>query len=34
MKVCTEISLAELSESIDLMLDGKIKGRVVLDLEA
>jgi len=34
MKVYTEISFAELSDNIDLMLDGKIKGRIVLDLEA
>ncbi len=34
MKVCTEISLTELSDSIDLMLSGKIKGRIVLNLEA
>lgn len=34
MKVYTEISFAELSDNIDLMLDGKIKGRTVLDLEA
>ena len=33
MNVCTEISFAELSDHIDLMLNGKIKGRVVLDLE-
>ena len=34
MEVYTEISLAELSDNIDLMLDGKLKGRTVLDLEA
>ncbi|RUT78997.1 YhdH/YhfP family quinone oxidoreductase [Ancylomarina longa] len=34
MKVCTEISFAELSDNIDLMLDGKLNGRTVLDLEA
>ncbi len=34
MNVCTEISLTELSDNIDLMLAGKIKGRIVLDLEA
>lgn len=34
MEVYTEISFAELSDNIDLMLDGKIKGRTVLDLEA
>ena len=33
MKIFTEISFAELSDNIDLMLDGKIKGRIVLDLE-
>ncbi|MBT8490369.1 MAG: YhdH/YhfP family quinone oxidoreductase [Deltaproteobacteria bacterium] len=33
MEVYTEISLAELSDNIDLMLDGKLKGRTVLDLE-
>ncbi len=33
MKVCTEVSFAELSENIDLILEGKIKGRIVLDLE-
>ena len=34
MNVCTEISLTELSDNVDLMLNGKIKGRIVLDLEA
>jgi acrylyl-CoA reductase (NADPH) len=34
MEVYTEISLAELSDNIDLMLNGKIKGRIILDLEA
>jgi hypothetical protein len=34
MEVYTEISFAELSDNIDLMLDGKLKGRTVLDLEA
>ena len=34
MDVYTEISFAELSDHIDLMLDGKLKGRTVLDLEA
>lgn len=34
MEVYTEISFDELSNNIDLMLDGKLKGRTVLDLEA
>ena len=34
MDVYTEIAFAELSDHIDLMLDGKLKGRTVLDLEA
>jgi hypothetical protein len=29
----TEITLKELSEKIDLMLDGKSKGRTVLNME-
>ena len=34
MDVYTEISFAELSDKIDLMLDGKLKGRTILDLDA
>ncbi len=34
MDVYSEISLAELNDKIDLMLDGKLKGRTVLNLEA
>jgi acrylyl-CoA reductase (NADPH) len=30
---CTEISLNELNEKIDLMLSGKLKGRIVLNME-
>ena len=33
LEVCKEISLTELSDSINLMLDGKLKGRTVLNLE-
>jgi len=33
-QLCREISYAELSNHIDLMLDGKLKGRTILDLEA
>lgn len=32
MEFCTKISFDELSGNIDLMLDGKTKGRIVLDL--
>ena len=32
--VCKEISLDELSDHIDLMLDGKLKGRTIVDMEA
>jgi putative YhdH/YhfP family quinone oxidoreductase len=34
MGVYTEISFAELSDKIDLMLDGKLKGRTILNLQA
>ena len=34
MDVYKEISLDELSDHIDLMLDGKLKGRTIVDLEA
>jgi len=34
MGVYTEISLRELSDHIDLMLDGKLKGRTIVDMEA
>ena len=34
MKMYTEISMAELSDKIILMLDGKLKGRTILNLEA
>lgn len=34
MEVYNEISFAELNDNIDLMLDGKLKGRTVLNLEA
>jgi len=34
MEVYTEISFDELNNNIDLMLNGKLKGRTVLDLEA
>jgi len=34
MEVYNEISFTELSDNIDLILDGKLKGRTVLDLEA
>jgi putative YhdH/YhfP family quinone oxidoreductase len=34
MGLYTEISLNELSKNIDLMLDGKLKGRTILDLAA
>lgn len=34
LEIYREISLAELSDNIDLMLDGKSKGRTVLNLEA
>jgi len=34
LEIQNEISFAELSDSIDLMLDGKLKGRTILDLEA
>ena len=34
MDVYTEISFNELSQKIDLMLKGKLKGRTILDLEA
>lgn len=33
LNLCREISLAELNDTIDLMLDGKSKGRIVLNLE-
>ena len=32
-ETCTEISLNELSERIDLMLEGKLKGRTILNME-
>ncbi len=32
--ICTEITLNELTEKIDLMLNGKLKGRTVLNMEA
>jgi hypothetical protein len=31
--IATEITLDELSEKIDLMLDGKLKGRTILNME-
>ena len=34
MEIYTEIFLAELSDKINLMLDGKLKGRTILNLEA
>lgn len=34
MEVYTQISLAELSDHIDIMLEGKLKGRTILDMEA
>jgi len=34
MTVCKEISLDELSERMDLMLQGKSRGRILVDLEA
>jgi len=34
MEIYTEISLDELNDKIDLMLEGKLKGRTILDLEA
>ena len=33
MRLSKEISLAQLSDHIDLMLDGKLKGRTILDLD-
>ena len=34
MELYTEISFAELSDTIDLMLQGKLKGRTILDVNA
>ena len=33
MDLYTEISLAELNDTIDVMLDGKLKGRTIVNLE-
>ena len=34
MQIYTEISLAELNDTIDLILNGKIKGRTLVNLAA
>ncbi|VGO13498.1 hypothetical protein PDESU_02055 [Pontiella desulfatans] len=34
MEMYTEISLGELSDHIDRMLDGKLKERTIVDMEA